>query len=94
MQLLFLLLFRGKGKNVYFLVLIGMVMGNFFGVSVSTVPVGPITFLGILVVSLSRQLLKSYRHKEMTIVSTLIGCLALNFGLIDFIINFIMLKSI
>ena len=165
--LLFLLLFRGESKNVYFLVLTGMVMGNFFGglstfmqvlldpneflilqgkmfasfnnintgllgitfvisiitlvisikdyphldvlllgvdqaislgvnykkivlktlviigilISISTVLVGPITFLGILIVSLARQMLHSYRHKEMTITTTLLGCLFLSLGL-------------
>lgn len=165
--LLFLLLFKGEGRNVHFLVLTGMVMGSLFGgmstfmqvildpnefsvlsgkmfasfnnintgllgicmvviiitliitlkdlpyldvlslgienainlgvnykklvlktliitgilVSVSTVLVGPITFLGILIVSLGRRLIKSYKHSILTIAVTLLGCLFLNAGL-------------
>lgn len=166
--ILFLLLFKGEGKNVYYLILTGMILGGLFSglstfmqilldpnefsvlegkmfasfhnintdllgfsgiiviivilvtikdmpyldvlslgtdhainlgihykkvvlktlmisstlISVSTVLVGPITFLGILMVSLARQLLKSGYHKEMTLSITLIGCLFLTFGLL------------
>ncbi|NLZ82005.1 MAG: iron chelate uptake ABC transporter family permease subunit [Clostridiales bacterium] len=165
--ILFLLLFRGEGKNVYFLVLSGMVMGGLFNglstfmqilldpnefsilqgkmfaslnnintnlaniciviviivilltlkdlpyldvlslgtdqainlgvpykklvlktlmisavlISISTVLIGPITFLGILVVSLARQILNTYKHLELTIGATLIACLFLGGGL-------------
>lgn len=157
--LLFFLLFKGEGKNVYFLVLAGMILGSLFSglstfmqvlldpnefsvlqgkmfasfsninsdlfglcvlivgicilitikdypsldvlslgvdhginlgisykslvlrnlmvisvlVSVSTVLVGPITFLGILVVSLARQIVPTYKHSNLIVVSTLLG---------------------
>lgn len=51
-------------------------------VSISTVLVGPITFLGILVVSLSREMLKTYRHTKLVLGACLLGCVALTFGLI------------
>jgi iron complex transport system permease protein len=165
--LLFLLLFKGEGKNIYFLVLTGMIMGGLFGglatfmqvlldpneftvlegrmfasfnnvnseligislgivfliivltrrdmayldvlslgvdnaislginyksfvlknliivailTSVSTALVGPITFLGILVVNLIRQIINTYSHRELTLGVTLLGILFLTLGL-------------
>lgn len=70
-------------------------------VSVSTALVGPITFLGILVVNLSREFLKSHEHKYLLIGSSLLSIIALiggqliverifNFGTpISVIINFV-----
>lgn len=70
-------------------------------VSVSTALVGPIAFLGLLVVNLARELMATYKHKYLLITSTLISILALvggqlvverifNFGTpISVIINFI-----
>jgi len=166
--LLFLLLFKGDGRNIYFLVLSGMILGNLFGgmstfmqvlldpneffvlqgkmfaslnnvntdlfeicalivliiifitwkdyrkldvvslgqdhainlgvaykkiimkslmiisllISISTILIGPITFLGILVVSLSREIMKSYRHTYLVSGAVLLSCLSLTFGLI------------
>lgn len=42
-------------------------------VSVSTVLVGPMTFLGIIVVSITRQYISSYKHIYKTAFSTIIG---------------------
>ena len=42
-------------------------------ISLSTALVGPITFLGILVVSLTRKLLNTYRHQEMMIEVTILS---------------------
>lgn len=49
-------------------------------ISVSTALVGPITFLGILVTNLSRELLKTYKHKQLFIGATLISGIALIYG--------------
>ncbi len=49
-------------------------------ISVSTALVGPITFLGILVTNLSRELLKTYRHKELLIGAMLLSGIALIYG--------------
>ncbi len=161
--LLFLLLFKGDGRNIYFLVLVGMILGNLFGglsnfmqvlldpneftilqgkmfasfntintdligvctvivaivillsirdlkhldvislgqdhainlgvpykavvlrtliiisilISIATVLVGPITFLGILVVSLSREIVKSFRHERLVAGAVLLGVFSL-----------------
>lgn len=164
--LLFLVLFKKEGRNIYFLVLTGMVIGNLFGglatfmqvlldpnefliaqgkmfasfnninsdllfislaiifvmmifclkdfkyldvlslgreqainlginyqkfvlknlivisilVAVSTALTGPITFLGILVASISREVLKTYKHTERIIGAVFIGGFALIAG--------------
>lgn len=59
-------------------------------VSVSTVLVGPITFLGILLASLSRQLLKTYRHTYLTAGAVWIGIFALVTGqfVVERLLNF------
>ncbi len=69
--------------------------------SVATALVGPITFLGLLVVNISRQLISSYKHSMLGISTILISVIALIGGqllveqLMDFgvsvsvIINFI-----
>lgn len=69
--------------------------------SVSTALVGPITFLGLLVVNISRQLVKTYKHSELGIATGFISVIALvggqlvvervlNYGMtIGVIINFI-----
>lgn len=166
--ILYLLLFRGESKNIYFLVLTGMVLGSLFGgmatfmqvlldpnefsvlegkmfasfnninsnllgvcilillvivwitrkdiaylnaltlgtdhainlgisykhlvlktlliagvlVSISTALIGPITFLGIILASLSRQLLRTYHHNVLILGATLIGGLFLTAGLL------------
>ena len=49
-------------------------------ISVSTALVGPITFLGILVTNVSRELLKTYKHRELFLGATLIGGIALIYG--------------
>lgn len=70
-------------------------------VSVSTALVGPVTFLGLLVVNLAREVMKTFEHKYLFIVSSLLGIVFLiggqllierifNFGIpISVIINFI-----
>lgn len=57
-----------------FLVLISIL------VSVSTALVGPITFLGLLVVNLARELLRTFRHKYLIVGAILIASIALTFG--------------
>ncbi|BBF43880.1 iron compound ABC uptake transporter permease protein [Lachnospiraceae bacterium KM106-2] len=51
-------------------------------ISISTALVGPITFLGILLVSLSREFMKTYRHTKLVMGAVLIGCILLTAGLI------------
>lgn len=46
-------------------------------VSISTALVGPITFLGLLVVNITREFLNTYRHKYLIIGSMLMGSITL-----------------
>lgn len=49
-------------------------------IAVSTALTGPITFLGILVASLSREMIKTYRHSYRVLGACLLGAFALIFG--------------
>ena len=49
-------------------------------ISIATALVGPITFMGLIVANLSRQLFKTYRHRELIFGSALIGMILLIFG--------------
>ncbi len=51
-------------------------------VSISTVLTGPMAFLSIIVVSLSRQLLPSFKHRDLTLAAAIISYVALVLGLI------------
>ncbi|WP_326833137.1 iron chelate uptake ABC transporter family permease subunit [Campylobacter portucalensis] len=59
-------------------------------ISISTVLVGPVTFLGILVVSISRELLKTYRHSYMSLGAFLISVISLIYALfvVEKLLNF------
>lgn len=59
-------------------------------VSVSTALVGPITFLGILVVNLAREFFKTYEHLYLIIGSTLLSIVALIGGqlIVERVLNF------
>ena len=50
-------------------------------ISVSTALVGPVTFLGLLAVSLARQLTDTFRHRELTIGASLLSMCFLLYGL-------------
>ena len=52
--------------------------------SISIALIGPITFLGILCVSIARQILNSYRHIYMSMAAVLIANIALIYALIIF----------
>ena len=47
------------------------------GVTVATAMVGPISFLGLIIANLSRQLLKTYRHTQLILGSALFGMIVL-----------------
>ena len=59
-------------------------------VSLSTALVGPITFLGIIVVNLTYEITKTYKHSVLLIVGTLISIIALVGGqfFVERIFNF------
>ncbi|MEG0855646.1 MAG: iron chelate uptake ABC transporter family permease subunit [Terrisporobacter sp.] len=49
-------------------------------VAVSTALVGPVTFLGILVANISREMIKTYKHSYLITVSILVSIFTLVFG--------------
>ena len=59
-------------------------------ISISTALVGPITFLGLLVVNLSRQMITTYKHKYLISMSVLLSVFILVTGqlLAERIFNF------
>ena len=46
-------------------------------IAVAPAMVGPISFLGLIIANLSRQLLKTYRHSQLIVGSALFGMLVL-----------------
>ena len=49
-------------------------------ISVATAMVGPISFLGLIIANLSRQMLKTYRHTQLILGAALFGMIGLIFG--------------
>ena len=49
-------------------------------IAVSTALVGPVTFLGLLVANVTREMMKTYKHSYLIVVSMLVSIFALVFG--------------
>ena len=49
-------------------------------IAISTALVGPVTFLGLLVANVTREMMKTYKHSHLIIVSMLVSIFALVFG--------------
>lgn len=54
-----------------------LLLGVTLFIAVATAMVGPISFLGLIVANLSRQLLKTYRHSHLILGSALFGMIVL-----------------
>ena len=50
-----------------------LLIGVTLCIAVATAMVGPISFLGLIMANLARQLLKTYRHSQLILGSTLFG---------------------
>lgn len=61
-------------------------------IAVATAMVGPISFLGLIVANISRQLLKTYRHTQLIAGAALMGVIALIGG--QFIVERVFVYSI
>ena len=57
-----------------------LLLGVVLCIAVATAMVGPISFLGLIIANLARQLLKTYRHRELIVGSALMGMLAIIAG--------------
>ena len=54
-----------------------LLLGVTLAIAVATAMVGPISFLGLIIANLSRQLLKTYRHTQLILGSALFGMIVL-----------------
>ena len=54
-----------------------LLLGVTVCIAVATAMVGPISFLGLIIANLSRQLLKTYRHTQLILGSALFGVIVL-----------------
>ena len=54
-----------------------LLLGVTLFIAAATAMVGPISFLGLIIANLSRQLLKTYRHSQLILGSALFGMLVL-----------------
>lgn len=57
-----------------------LLLGVVLCIAAATAMVGPISFLGLIIANLSRQLLKTYRHGQLIVGSALVGMLAMIAG--------------
>lgn len=57
-----------------------LLLGVTLFIAVATAMVGPISFLGLIIANLARQLLKTYRHQYLIVGSALMGMLVLVAG--------------
>lgn len=54
-----------------------LLLGVTLCIAIATAMVGPISFLGLIIANLSRQLFKTYRHTELILGATLFGMIVL-----------------
>ena len=57
-----------------------LLLGVVLCIAVATAMVGPISFLGLIIANLARQLLKTHRHGQLIVGSALMGMLAIIAG--------------
>lgn len=50
-----------------------LLLGVTLAIAVATAMVGPISFLGLIIANLARQFLKTYRHSQLILGTTLFG---------------------
>ncbi len=73
-----------------------LLLGVTLYIAVATAMVGPISFLGLIIANLSRQLLKTYRHAQLVAGSALFGMLVLVAGqlLVEHVFNYVVPISV
>lgn len=57
-----------------------LLLGVALCIAIATAMVGPISFLGLIIANLSRQLLKTYRHSQLIVGAALFGMIVLAGG--------------
>ena len=73
-----------------------LLLGVTLYIAVATAMVGPISFLGLIIANLSRQLLKTYRHTQLIAGTVLFGMLILIAGqlLVEHVFNYVIPISV
>ena len=73
-----------------------LLLGVTLYIAVATAMVGPISFLGLIIANLARQLLKTYRHTQLVAGSALFGMLVLVAGqlLVEHVFNYVIPISV
>ncbi len=77
-------------------VIMRLLLGVVLFISIATAMVGPISFLGLIIANLARQLLKTYRHSQLIAGTTLIGMVVLLYGqiLVEHVYHYNMTVSV
>ncbi|MFW5672009.1 MAG: iron chelate uptake ABC transporter family permease subunit, partial [Acetivibrio ethanolgignens] len=57
-----------------------LLLGVVLFISIATALVGPVSFLGLIIANLARQIFKTYRHSQLILAASLIGMLLLIVG--------------
>ncbi|KSV59847.1 iron chelate uptake ABC transporter family permease subunit [Acetivibrio ethanolgignens] len=57
-----------------------LLLGVVLFISIATALVGPVSFLGLIIANLARQIFKTYRHSQLILAASLIGMLLLIAG--------------
>ena len=73
-----------------------LLLGVTLYIAVATAMVGPISFLGLIIANLSRQLLKTYRHTQLIASTVLFGMLILIAGqlLVEHVFSYVIPISV
>lgn len=69
-----------------------LLVGVVLSIAIATAMVGPISFLGLIIANLARQLLQTFRHKQLIAGSILIGMMVLIGG--QLIVEHIFINSV
>ena len=69
-----------------------LLLGVVLYITVATALVGPISFLGLIIANLAREIFKTYRHSYLVIGSALVGMVALTAG--QFVVERVFVLSI
>ena len=69
-----------------------LLLGVVLYITIATALVGPISFLGLIIANLAREIFKTYRHSYLVIGSALVGMVALTAG--QFVVERVFVLSV
>lgn len=73
-----------------------LLVGVVLAIAIATALVGPISFLGLIIANLSRQLMKTFRHTQLIYATSLFGVIVLIGGqlLVEHVFNYVIPVSV